>query len=155
VLAEINRFKGSYDLALTQIDRALEINPNNADAYCVRGVILAFLGKEGEAVPWLEGALRFDRADARAAMNLGIADYLLGRCSDAVDAFHRALIGNPARMIELMAHPVLAAAYAQMGKDQDAEGERAKLTHLWPFFDADRFASQFGTQQAPIICSKG
>jgi hypothetical protein len=51
-------------------------------------------------------------------------------------------------MIQLMAHPVLAAAYAQMGRDQDAEGQRAMLAHLWPFFDADRFASQFGTQSA-------
>jgi adenylate cyclase len=148
LLAEINRFKGRYDLALTQIDRAFEINPNNAEGYSVRGIILVFSGKEAEAVPWLEGALRFDRADARAAMDLGIADYLLGRYSEAVDALDRALISNPGRMIQLMTHPVLAAAYAQMGRDQDAEGQRAMLAHLWPFFDADHFASQFGTQQA-------
>jgi adenylate cyclase len=147
LLAEINRFKGRYDLALTQIDRALEINPNNAESYRVRGIILVFSGKDAEAVPWLEGALRFERADAVAALNLGIADYLLSRYSEAVNAFDRALISNPARMIELMAHPVLAAAYAQMGRDQDAEGERARLGHLWPFFDADRFAAQFGAKE--------
>jgi len=44
--------------------------------------------------------------------------------------------------------PVLAAAYSQLGRDQDAAGERAIVARLWPFFDAERFAGQFGTQEA-------
>jgi len=48
----------------------------------------------------------------------------------------------------MMTHPFLAAAYAEMGRDEDAEGERAIVTRLAPFFSADRFASQFGTQEA-------
>ena len=47
-----------------------------------------------------------------------------------------------------MTHPVLAAAYAEMGNDQDAKGERAFVARLSPFFSAERFASQFGTQEA-------
>jgi hypothetical protein len=47
-----------------------------------------------------------------------------------------------------MTHPVLAATYAEIGRDQDAEGERAIITRLSPFFSAERFASQFGTQEA-------
>ena len=47
-----------------------------------------------------------------------------------------------------MARPVLAAAYSQMGRDQDGERERAIVAHLWPFFNAHRFAAQFGTQTA-------
>ena len=35
-----------------------------------------------------------------------------------------------------------------MGRDQDAEGERAIVARLSPFFDAERFAAQFGTQEA-------
>ena len=42
----------------------------------------------------------------------------------------------------------LAAAYAEMGRDQDAEGERAIVARLSPFFNAERFAAQFGTQEA-------
>jgi len=47
----------------------------------------------------------------------------------------------------MMTHPVLAAAYAEMGRDQDAAGERAIVTRLSPFFSAERFAAQFGTQE--------
>ena len=47
-----------------------------------------------------------------------------------------------------MGHPILAASYAEMGRNQDAEGERAIIARLSPFFDAERFAAQFGTQEA-------
>jgi hypothetical protein len=35
-----------------------------------------------------------------------------------------------------------------MGRSQDAEAERVISTHLSPFFDAEQFAAQFGTQEA-------
>jgi len=44
--------------------------------------------------------------------------------------------------------PFLAAAYAEMGRNQDAEGERVVTMRLSPFFDARIFAGQFGTQEA-------
>jgi len=42
----------------------------------------------------------------------------------------------------------LAATYAQLNKPQDAERERTAAMRLSPFFDAERFAAQFGTQEA-------
>jgi hypothetical protein len=38
--------------------------------------------------------------------------------------------------------------YAQMGRIEDAAGERAVMARLSPFFHARRFAAQFGTQAA-------
>jgi len=43
---------------------------------------------------------------------------------------------------------VLAAAYGRLERRQDAERERAVIDHIAPFFDAERFASQFGTKEA-------
>src|SRR5467141_4473494 len=79
LLAVIHLFRRHYDLALGEIDRALEIIPSDTDSYAYRGVILVFAGKSADAVPWLEGALRFDRANARAALYLGMAHYFLDR----------------------------------------------------------------------------
>jgi hypothetical protein len=47
-----------------------------------------------------------------------------------------------------MGRPVLAATYAQLNRLQDAERERAEVMRLSPFLSAERFAAQFGTQQA-------
>jgi adenylate cyclase len=148
LLAAIHMFRRHYDLALRQIDRALEVNPSDTDSYVQRGIILVFAGKSAEAVPWLEGALRFDRANTRAAVYIGMAYYFLYRYDEAVEAFDRALARNPGRLIQLQSHAILAAAYAEIGRDQDAEGERAIIARLSPFFDAERFAGQFGTQEA-------
>ena len=83
-----------------------------------------------------------------AAQNLCMAYYFLGRYGEAIEAGDRALARSPGRNIQTMTHPFLAAAYAEMGRDQDAEGERAIVARLSPFFDAERFAGQFGTQEA-------
>jgi hypothetical protein len=42
----------------------------------------------------------------------------------------------------------LAAAYAQLDRRTDAERERTAVLRVAPFLDAERFASQFGTQAA-------
>ena len=148
LLAIINMYKRRYDLALGQIDRAFEINPSDAENYRQRGTILVWAGRAAEGLPWLEGALRFDRANALTAQNLCTAYYFLGRYGDAVETCDRALLSNPGRSVQLLTRPVLAAAYAEMGRDQDAESERAVLSHLWSFFDARTYAAQFGTQEA-------
>ena len=148
LLAQLHLFRKRYDLALAQIDRALEINPSDADNYAARGAILVWAGRAAEALPWLEGALRFDQADGFAAARLCMAYYLLRRYTEAVDAGDRALSRNPGRNTQMLTHPVLAAAYAEMGRQQDAERERAIAARLWPFLDARTFAAQFGTQEA-------
>jgi TolB-like protein/class 3 adenylate cyclase len=148
LLAIINMHKRRYDLALGQIDRAIEINPSDAESFAYRGNILSWAGRAAEALPWLEGALRFDRAHAMASLHLCMAYYFLGRYSEAIEAGDRAVARSPGRTIQTMTHPVLAAAYAEMGRDQDVKGERAIVARLSPFFSAERFASQFGTQEA-------
>jgi adenylate cyclase len=148
LLSNINMYRRRYDLALGHIDRALEINPSDAESYWQRGNILVWAGRAEEAMPWLEGALRFDRAHTLTSQDLSIAYYFLGRYGEAVEAGDRALARSPGRSVQTETHPFLAAAYAQMGRDQDAEGERVIVTHLSPFFDPRRFAAQFGTQEA-------
>jgi adenylate cyclase len=148
VLADIDLFRKRYELALGQLDRALEINPSDADNYAHRGSILVWAGRAEEGLPWLEGALRFDRANDFAAARLCMAYYFLHRYSEAVDACDRALTRDPGRNTQMVTHPMLAATYAEMGRQQDADAERAIVAHLWPFLDARTFAAQFGTQEA-------
>lgn len=148
LLSNINMYKRRYDLALGQIDHALEINPSDAESYFQRGNILVWAGRAEEAVPWLEGALRFDRAHNLTSQDLCIAYYFLGRHGEAVEAGDRALARSPGRSVQTETHPFLAAAYAEMGRYQDAEGERVIVTRLSPFFNARIFAGQFGTQEA-------
>ena len=99
VLAQINLYRKRYDLSLAQVDRALEINPSDTENYSYRGAFLAWAGKPAEALPWLEGALRFDQANGFTAARLCMAYYLLRRYTEAVDAGVRALSRNPGRRV--------------------------------------------------------
>ena len=148
LLSFIDIVKKRYDLGLRQIDRALEINPSDAENYEARGAILAWAGRASEALPWIEAALRFDHANASAAMQLCMANYFLGRDADAVAACDRVAARDPGRFAQTEIHPFLAAAYAQLGRTEDAASERVIMRRLSPFFDAERFAAQFGTQEA-------
>jgi adenylate cyclase len=148
LLAQLHLYRKHFDLALAQVDRALEINPSDADNYAVRGAMLVWAGKAAEGLPWLEGALRFDQADGFAAARLCMAYYLLRRYPEALDAGDRALSRNLGRNTQMITHPVLAAAYAELGQQQDAERERGISARLWPLLDARTFADQFGTEGA-------
>jgi adenylate cyclase len=155
LLSFINLFRKRYDLALAQIDRALEFNPSDADNYAYRGAILIWAGKAAEALPWLEGALRFDRANGFAATRLCTAYYFLRRYADAVDACDRGLSRDPGRSTQMITHPVLAAVYAELNRQPDAERERAIVARIWPFFDARTFAAQYATEEAQHYMLEG
>ena len=47
----------------------------------------------------------------------------------------------------MIVHPVLAAIYGALNRQQDAERERAIVARLWPFLDARTFAAQLGTEE--------
>jgi adenylate cyclase len=148
LLAEVHMNSGRFDLALAQTERALEINPNDAESFATRGAIFVWAGRAIEALPWAEGALRLDPANARAAFYLGIAYYLLARYDDSVGAMDRALAGNLGRNTQVTGRSILAAGYAQLDRRPEAERERAAVMRTSPFLSAERFASQFGTPEA-------
>ena len=148
LLAEIHLARRNFDLALAQNERALEINPSDAENFLERGEFMVWAGRASEALPWLEGALRLDPANARAASSLGAAYYFLGRYGDAIEPMDRALAGNIGRVKQLEGRAILAATYAQLDRREDAEREWSVLVRMAPFLDAERFASQYGTQTA-------
>jgi len=148
LLAEVHLARRRFDLALGQIDRALEINPSDAESFSERGAILVWAGRAAEALPWLDGALRLDNANGRATFLLGTAYYFLDRYSASIETMDRALAGNLGRNTQVMGRSVLAATYAQLDRRSDAERERSAALRIAPFLNAERFASQFGTQTA-------
>jgi adenylate cyclase len=148
LLAEVHLMRRRFDLALGQIDLALEINPSDAESFSMRGNILVWAGRAADALPWLKGALRLDSANARATFLLGTAYYFLDRYDESVKAMDHALAGNLGRNTQVTGRSVLAATYAQLDRRSDAERERNAALRIAPFLDAERFASQFGAQTA-------
>ena len=146
LLSIVAVFRREYDRALAEIDRALVLNPSASENFQERGYVLLWSGRPAEAVTWLDATLRLD-ATSRAAFLLGTAQYFLARYADAAAALDHALANSPGHAVELQARAILAACYAALGRSEDAKRQRDQIAHLAPFFDAQRFAAQFGTEQ--------
>jgi tetratricopeptide (TPR) repeat protein len=82
-LAKLHR----YDEAVAYFDRALEIDPLNADAWVSRGEALRRLSRYAEAIEDIDRAIEIDARHARAWNSKGLALMALGRDAEADAAF--------------------------------------------------------------------
>jgi tetratricopeptide (TPR) repeat protein len=83
------------DEALAAFDRALAIDPQDAEAHNYRGLALAQLGRTDEALTVFDCALAIDPQDARIHYSRGVVLAKLGRMHEALAAFDEALKINP------------------------------------------------------------
>jgi TolB-like protein/DNA-binding winged helix-turn-helix (wHTH) protein/Tfp pilus assembly protein PilF len=127
--------------AQTEIDRAIEINPNDADALAGRGNVLMWLGKTDAAIETLELALRIDpELNDFDRFALTLAYYLKHRYNETIEQAELNLRKNPgARFNEA----VLAAAYAQTGRAADAARVSENIRRTDPMYDAATYGNKF------------
>jgi adenylate cyclase len=128
-----------YDRALDEMRRALELNNSDPDAYAGLGAALLWSGDVNGSVKAFETAsklgLEFTRNDS---FMLGIAYLLADRSADAVRTLERSLERN---QTDAYANAVLAAAYAEAGRQTDALRQAASVRELNPRFESADFGS--------------
>lgn len=79
----IYKERGQRALAMADFRRCIELRPDLVEAKVQLAAYLLEAGNAPEAVPLLESALRYDRDNLLARMNLGDGYRLLGRFADA------------------------------------------------------------------------
>ncbi|MEE9479310.1 MAG: tetratricopeptide repeat protein [Kiloniellales bacterium] len=151
LLAEIQVVRGRYDLAASEADRAIELNPNQPSSRAIRGTILLYEGHTEEAIPFLETAVRFDpQIDNSYFVELGMAYYLEDRYDEAIRLLEGMRVRAPDYAYSYM---VLAAIYVETGQAEDASNAAANVRRLVPFFESTEFVQQYldAAQRARII----
>jgi adenylate cyclase len=133
VLGQVCLSKGLHDEALEALETAIALNPNDADGYAFLARALAFAGRPDEAIELVERAQRLNPASPRwYAWHLGMALYVARRYDDAVAAFRKTTpLGD-------VAYRWLAAAYGQLGREQEAKAAAAEYLKLTPDFSIGR-----------------
>jgi adenylate cyclase len=141
MLGRIHLFYNRYDDARAQMERALAINPNDADGLAGRGHILLWLGQTDAAVATLETAQRVDPdLNVLDRFALALAYYLKGRYDDCIAQAElnlRKTEDTPFNQI------LLAAAYAQEKRREDAARLATAIRRSDPTFDPDTFGNKF------------
>jgi TolB-like protein/DNA-binding winged helix-turn-helix (wHTH) protein/Tfp pilus assembly protein PilF len=141
ILGRIHIFYRRYEQAKAEIERAIAINPNDADALAGWGNILMWSGQTDAAIETLELAQRIDpelNPFDRSALSL--AYYLKQRYDAAAEQaelnLRRTEGANFSRII-------LAAADAQLNRTKETAQTVAAIRRLDPTFDAQEFGTKF------------
>ncbi len=92
---EDHRSNGRYDLAISDLNIAIQQNPRNAWAYGSRGEAYRAKGMLNEALSDLTRAIQLDSNYSFAIGGRGETYRLMGRMDDAIADFDRALQINP------------------------------------------------------------
>jgi TolB-like protein/DNA-binding winged helix-turn-helix (wHTH) protein/tetratricopeptide (TPR) repeat protein len=141
ILGRIHIFYRRYEQAKAEIDRAIAINPNDADGLAGRGNVLMWSGQTKEAIEVLELALRINpelNPVDRAALSL--AYYLKQRYGEAAEQAEINLRRTEAANFSRV---VLAAADAQLNRSEEAARAAEVIRRLDPTFDPQEFGSKF------------
>ncbi|MET0528081.1 MAG: adenylate/guanylate cyclase domain-containing protein [Microvirga sp.] len=141
VLGHIHLFRQRYREAQAEIDRALNINPNDAQGLAGRGTILLWLGQTDASIEALEQAQRIDpELNGIDRFGLSLAYYLR---RDYYAAIEQAEINLRIAGSVNSSRIVLAAAYAQNNQAEDAARVVTMIRRVYPTFDPHEFGTKF------------
>ena len=88
--------QGKYNESLEAYNRALELDPNDFEAWNNKGIDQGLLGRYDEALESFENAVALNESYAEAWYNMGVIYDFKGYFHTAVQAYKRATQINPA-----------------------------------------------------------
>ncbi|MBI3797617.1 MAG: tetratricopeptide repeat protein [Deltaproteobacteria bacterium] len=136
-------YQQQYDQAVTEIERAVALAPDEADCYAALAVVLSCMGRSEAAVEAATQALRLKPAGADSHLgDVGTAYAVAGHYEEARAPLQRYLSHYPNI---LPIHLMLAVVYSEVGQAAEARKEAAEVLRLNP-----QFSLAVHRQRAPI-----
>ncbi|MBW4707382.1 adenylate/guanylate cyclase domain-containing protein [Roseobacter sp. YSTF-M11] len=128
-------YRKEHDAAINAYDRALKLNPNDADLMSDMADALAHMGRSEEAVELLHKAMRLNPFyPDQYIWHLGGAYFNLKRYEEAINTIQK--MQNPTE-----GRRILAASYGHLGKLKEARAQAELVRQAHPNFSVDRWAS--------------
>lgn len=137
VLGIAYHWSGQYDLMEPECERALELNPNNANALQSKGHALSLTGRPNEGIPFIEKAISLNPQDPRNYLYysfLAQAHLLAKRFDQAMEWAGKAIQWRPDHPLP---HLVMAASLGHFGRIDEARAELKACERVRPGYTAD------------------
>lgn len=133
--------KGQYDLAVSELKRSIELNPNDWRTYRNLAAVLLYSGKPEDALRWFKIALKYDPyVSPGTYMNIGIANFLIGEYDEALRWLNKSAAKWPTFLGN---HIVLAAVHGYLENFDDARKEAREVLGIAPFFEVDFYGKAY------------
>ncbi len=134
VLGRLYNSQGKHTQSLAEFDRALRINPNDANLLAVSVDNLVYGGRMEEALERCQHAIRLNpNCPDWYWWQLGFCHFHLGRYEDALEALGRIIALDQSRRL-------LAATYAHLGRLEEARSEAEEFMKVAPSFSIKEWA---------------
>ncbi len=134
-LGEAFMYNQDIGRGLAEIEKALEINPNNPDLMVFKGRFLCLLGQSEEGIELIQKGINFYRhCPEWYFWELGVAYFVGHRFDSAIDAFLQMENQNKTTLTYLV------ASYVKVGELVSAEHSMTKLFDIYPQFSIKEVA---------------
>jgi len=138
LLGHIYILMKDYERGIEEGQRAVEVEPNDADTHAYLGMGLTFVDRPEEAIKAFKRAIRLNpKAPSWYLHQLAEAYRNMGRYDEAIEWGKKAVDRNPKN---LPAHLVLAACYSLAGREKEAQAEAAEVLRINPNYSLERLA---------------
>ena len=131
-LCAVHLSRGEHDAAITEYKRAILYNPNDADLINYFALVLIYSGQPEEALQYTRKAMRLNpHYIPQYPLFLGRAYYGFREYEKAIVSLKEAVDLNPDF---LPPHRMLACAFAQLGRSDEAKAEAGEVLRIDPTF---------------------
>jgi adenylate cyclase len=137
-----------YDEAISEVERAYELAPNNSQVLFFYGTVLFTIGRYEEALRPLREALRIDPIPPNSRFRtLGCTlGWGLQIYDEAISYMRRAVQREPN---DILSQVILTSLYSMASRDEEARTTAKEVLRINPKFSADRYITAIAVKDAP------
>jgi len=127
-----------YDKGMQEVERAVELEPNGADAHVFLGMGLKYVDRAEEAIPVLKKAIRLDPHTPGWYMHVLAGAYRdIEKHEEGIEWGEKAVQRNPKNVLSRV---ILCSIYGLAGRMDEARVQATEIMRLNPKFSVERFA---------------
>ena len=120
------KYDWDWEGAQTAMDKALQLEPSNADVFKGLGSVASSLGQMDKSIELLERVATLDPLDLEGLLSLGFRYQVRGRYDEALELYQRVLVLYPENAWTLES---IAETYLRQGNPERALAEMEKLPY--------------------------
>jgi tetratricopeptide (TPR) repeat protein len=140
-LSQAMAMNRNFDKALSEAERAADLEHNSVVANGMLGIVLFWIGQYDQSIPVLKKAARLSPVPHPPILTtMGSCYRNLGRYQDSIDVLKELMRREPD---SLTAHLSLTATYVLAGNDSEARAEAAEVLRINPHFSLEQFANAY------------